>query len=210
MLESILGLPWLDVVAQAWKLVRKLGRGLADEGMYEVLEYESRLELQDAKGRRARFAKREKVRYLQNNIIAYQDHAWGDGEILQGYKCTPGVVVDKYRPGQKTFLLISLREMKQHGDVDEFHINWKIQNGFARSHELWETEVRHRTRQMKIQIVFPKTRSPRRVWLEEVLTRKKQMLGDDVKVKLPDGRFQITWQTNQPRLNERYQIHWEW
>jgi len=34
----LLGLPWVEIVAEAWKLGRKILRGLADEGMYEVLE----------------------------------------------------------------------------------------------------------------------------------------------------------------------------
>jgi hypothetical protein len=64
--------------------------------MYEVVEYESTLELQDRGGQRATFRKREKVRYLQNHIIAYQDQAWGDGEILLDYRCSPGKPVDRY------------------------------------------------------------------------------------------------------------------
>ncbi len=42
-----------------------------------MLEYESTLELLDRKGEKAIFKKRQKVRYLQDNIIAYQDQAWG-------------------------------------------------------------------------------------------------------------------------------------
>ncbi len=37
----LLALPWLDILAEAYKLLRSLWRGLADEGMYEVLEHES-------------------------------------------------------------------------------------------------------------------------------------------------------------------------
>jgi hypothetical protein len=173
-------LPWLQIAAGGWKLARKLWRGLADEGMYEVLEYESCLELLDSKGRRARFTKREKVRYLQNNILAYQDHAWGDGEILLDYRCTPGVVVDRYRPGQKTFLLISLRESKQKGDIDEFNIQWGIRDGFLREQELWETEIRHRTRRATVRIIFPKSRPPLRVWLEQNIRRKRQQLSSNL------------------------------
>jgi hypothetical protein len=43
--------------------------------MYEVLEYESTPEPKDRGGKRASFKKREKVRYRQNSIIAYQDQA---------------------------------------------------------------------------------------------------------------------------------------
>jgi len=32
------------------------------------------------------------VRYLQDNVIAYRDQAWGDGEILVDYRCTPGII----------------------------------------------------------------------------------------------------------------------
>ena len=70
-------LSWFDALADIWKLGSKAIRGLSVDGMYEVLEYESTLELKDRKGKQALFRKREKVRYLQDNIIAYQDQAWG-------------------------------------------------------------------------------------------------------------------------------------
>jgi len=43
--------------------------------MYEVLDYESTLGLRDWDGERVTFRKREKVRYLQDHITAYQDKA---------------------------------------------------------------------------------------------------------------------------------------
>lgn len=181
----VLGLPWLEITAEVWKLTRNLWQGMTDEGIYEVLEHESRLEILDKKGRRARFLKRQRVKYRQNNIIAFQDHAWGDGKILIGYRCSPGVLVDQYRPGQKTFLLISLRDTKQRGDEDEFKLEWGIRDGFLRSRELWETEVRHKTRKMKVQTVFPKSRPPGRVWLEEGIRRKKTKLSNELLRKLP-------------------------
>jgi hypothetical protein len=62
-------------------------------GMYEVLDYHTELELLDVKGKKAVFRKVQKVRFLQNNIIAYYDKAWGDGDIFVDYKCSPGVGV---------------------------------------------------------------------------------------------------------------------
>jgi hypothetical protein len=200
----------LDILAGAWKLAKTLWRGMADEGMYEVLEYESTLEIKDRKGKRATFSKRQKVRYLQNNIIAYQDQAWGDGEILVDYRCTPGVVVDQYRPGQKTFILISLREAKNRGDMDEFNIQWGIRNGFTRSTELWDTDICHRTRRLKVKVIFPRSRPPLRAWMLEHIRRNKHVLGQNARLQLPDGRWVVKWQTDKPRLNERYQLHWTW
>ncbi|MBP9503110.1 MAG: hypothetical protein KBF17_13200 [Candidatus Promineofilum sp.] len=45
LIALFLSLPWLDILAETHKLLRSLWRGLADEGMYEVLEHESTLEL---------------------------------------------------------------------------------------------------------------------------------------------------------------------
>jgi hypothetical protein len=210
LIAVLFGLPWIEIIAEIWKLSRRLWQGLADEGMYEVLEYESVLELKDKRGQKASFQKREKVRYRQNNIIAYQDHAWGDGEILIDYRCSPGVVVDRYRPGQKTFLLISLREPKRRGDIDEFNMEWKLRDGFRRSRELWETEIRHRTKKITMKIIFPKARPPQNAWMVELLRRRKHQLGPEAKRRLHDGRWLIAWDCDRPKLNERYQLHWEW
>lgn len=204
------GLPWLEILAEAWKVGRKLWDGMAHEGMYEVLEHEATLELQDKNGKRALVRKRQRIRYLQNNIIAYQDQGWGDGEILINYRCTPGKVVDLYRPGQKTFLLISLRETKHRGDVDEFNIQWRFRNGFLRDTELWETEVSHKTKQLRIRVIFPESRPPQRVWVIENLRRRKRRLGEGSQSRMRDGRWLLVWETQKPRLNERYQLQWEW
>ena len=69
------------------------------KGLYKVLNYEATLDLKDKRGKNAVVNKYEMVRYLQNNIIAFQDQAWGDGKILLYYRCSPGIPVDKYRSG---------------------------------------------------------------------------------------------------------------
>jgi len=204
------GLPWLEILSEVWKAGLKLWNGMAHEGMYEVLDHTVTLELQDKNGQQALVRKRQKVRYLQNNIIAYQDQAWGDGEILLDYRCTPGTVVDKYRPGQKTLLLISLRETKHRGDVDEFNIQWRTRNGFLRETELWETVVSHKTKKLKIQVIFPLSRPPRRVWIIENLCRRKRRLGEGAQTRMRDGRWLVAWETIKPRLNEQYQLQWDW
>jgi len=128
--------------------------------MYEVLEYESTLELLDPAGERAVFRKREKVRYLQDGVIAYQDQAWGDGDILLDYRCAPGKPVDQYRLGHKTYILISRRDVRNKGDTDEFRIEWGMRDSFLRQTEQWETHIKHRMKHLKISVVFPKSRLP--------------------------------------------------
>ena len=206
----LLDTPWLDMIGELWKIGRKIIRGLASEGVYEVLDYESTLELHDRKGKHATFTKRERVCYLQNYIIAYQDQAWGDGEILVDYRCTPGTPVDRYRSGYKTHVLISLREVKNKGDIDEFNIEWGIHRGFLLQTGFWATEISHRTRQAKVQIIFPKGRPPMRASIVEKNRQRTRILNKDSIIQLPDGRWMVSWQCSQPKLFEQYVINWEW
>ena len=204
------GLPWIEIVIEAWKIGRKMLRALPGTAMYEVLEYETTLELKDPKGMRATFKKRQIIRYLQNNVIAFQDQAWGDGEILVNYRCTPGTPVDQYRSGYKTFILISRREVKNRGDRDEYNIQWGIRGGFQRGTEQWETLVTHPTKRLGISVIFPKSRPPTRISLIERNRQRTHPLAQSSRVVLPDGRRRVSWKTRQPRLHETYILEWEW
>jgi hypothetical protein len=158
--KAIRSLPLGSILLDLLKLVGSALSGTPSQGMYEVLEYESTMGLLDGRGERARFSKRQKVRYLQDNIIAYQDQTWSDGEILLKYRCSPGVPVDRYRPWQKPYILISLWEVKHRGDVDEFHIQWQMRKCFLHEQEQWETEISHPSRRLVIQAIFPDDRPP--------------------------------------------------
>lgn len=205
-----LGLPWIEIASGVLKLGRKLFRGLAQEGIYEVLEYETTVEILDSKGEKASLIKREKVRYLQNHIIAYQDQAWGDGRILIGYRCSPGSPVDRYQSGYKTLILISLRKVKNKGDVDEFQIQWRMQRSFLLPSGFWETDISHRTQQIKVQVVFPENRPPVRAWIVERNLQRTRALAKDTFSRLPNGKWLLSWEQTKPRLYEHYILHWEW
>jgi hypothetical protein len=210
LIQLLKGLPWGSILVELLQQIFKLFTQPVSQGMYEVLEYESTLEILDGKGKRARFTKRQKVRYLQDNIIAFQDQAWGDGEILLNYRCSPGVPVDQYRLGHKTLILISLREAKQRGDLDEFHIEWGIVDGFTRQEEQWETEISHTSRKLKVTLLFPKKRLPKQVVLVESDIQKTQALESGQQRRLPDGRWQVSCEIQNPKLNERYILKWSW
>lgn len=206
----LFGRPWLEMVADLWKIGKKLWRGLADEGMYEVLEHEGTLEIKDSKGKLAFVRKRQKVRYRQNNILAYQDSAWGDGEIFINYRCSPGKEVDRYKIGQKTQILISLRDVKKKGDKDEFNIEWEHQNGFTRNVEQWGNEASHRTKHLKLNIIFPKSRPPLQVALVMDQPGQTVVIDKEAVRKLPDGRWIVSWEKANPRLFRQYSLRWEW
>ena len=205
-----LGLSWFELFGEIWKLGRKIMRGRANEGMYEVLDYETTLELKNDKGNEASLTKREKVRYLQENIIAFPDEAFGDGEILIDYKCSPGVLVDSYRLGHKTQILISLHSIKNKGDKDEFLIEWQWKDGFLASTGFWETRINHKTNRITVNVVFPSSRPPTQAHIVEQNQKRRFLLPASNKKKLPDGRWIISWKKTNPRIFENYLLIWEW
>jgi len=206
----LLGLPWVEIITEAWKLGSKMLRGMTNEGIYEVLDYQCQLELQDKTGKIASIMKQEKVRYLQDYITSYQDQAWGDGEILLNYHCSPGKPVDEFRLGHKTYKLISLREFRNKGDTDEFVIKWKMRNGFLKRIGFWGTSINHRTNKVTVKIIFPKYRPPLQVSIFESNLQKSQILGKDAQKVLPNGMTIVTWEITNPRLYENYILRWEW
>jgi hypothetical protein len=205
-----LGFQLFEILGEIWKTGRKLMRGLASEGMYDVLDYESTLELLDNKGKKAAFKKMMKVRYLQDETIAFQDFAWGDGEILVDYKASPGWAVDQHRSGYKTYILLSLREVKNRGDIDDYKISWNIRNGFLTPDGYWSTEINHRIKQVKVNVVFPKSKLPHRVFLEENNRRRTKTLDEKYWKRLSDGRWRVTWEVDKPKQFENYVIRWVW
>ena len=186
------------------------GGGPTGEGLYEVLDYEVSLDLLNTKGTRAKLRKREQVRYLQNHIIAYQDQAWGDGDNLVNYRCSPGKEVDRYQLGYKTQILISLRKSKNRGEIDEFLIEREIHNGFLQDVEYLELGIDHRTKRLKLNVTFPSSRPPTSLNIVERLRKKESPLPLDSLQKLPDEKWLVSWEISKPKLHEHYILRWEW
>jgi hypothetical protein len=141
---------FMGVGGGLWKICKGIAVRYAKKGMYEVLDYQTILTIHDDKGKNASLAKIEKVRFLQDNVIAYQDQAWGDGKILLNYQCSPGVPVDFYRTGYRTHILISLRDLKNKRAVTEFNIRWDMKNCFLKPTGYWSTDINHSTGHIKV------------------------------------------------------------
>ena len=179
-------------------------------GIFEVLEHDAQLEFCDPKGKRAVYTKRQRVRFLQDNVIAYQDQAFGDGDIFAEYKCTPGIPVDRYQEGYRYRILISLRQTKNRGDVEEFHIERHIKDGFRESEGYFQTNIDHKTNKLLLRLVFPAARKPSELCLVEQNRTRTTPLGTEHIRPLPNGNWLIQWEREKPRQFESYILRWKW
>ena len=197
-----------DILKTTWSRFQALVT--PPQGIYEVLNLDMCLELKDIQGKKAVLTKRQRVRFLQDYVIAFADQAWGDGEIFADYRCSPGVAVDRYREGYKYRVLISLRDTKNRGDTQEIFIERTIRNGFTKKTEDFQLQVEHPTRRACLTVIFPPERPPRHVRLIEQDTRRVSPLNMSDTQRLPDGRWQIKWERSKVRQFETYILEWEW
>lgn len=124
--------------------------------------------------------------------------------------CSPGLVVDRYQEGDRWNVLISLRETKSKGDMEEFYIERRVRNGFVNKNEARQCELWHATRHLRLSVTFPKKRRCKRAVLLERNRNRATVLGHDHFLDLPDGRQVLTWETGTPRRFETYTIKWTW
>lgn len=182
----------------------------AEQGIYEILQYDSTLELLDPQGNTAIFHKYQQVRFLQDNVLAFEDYAWGDGDIFADYRCAPGVAVDRYQDGDRWNILISLRETKSRGDITDFHLKRTIRAGFTQHEEWCQAEIRHATRRLRMAILFPPERPCQRATLHERKRNRTQVLGPACYQRLADGRQLLAFETTHVRYLEMYTLRWTW
>jgi len=52
---------------------------------YETTEFHGQLEILDRQGRAAVFRRRQRVRFLENNVSLFIDRVWGHGVLFAGY-----------------------------------------------------------------------------------------------------------------------------
>jgi hypothetical protein len=209
-LAALLSQDWLILLPDLYRSLRQLWRRYSREGMYEIIEYNSTLELLDSKGKKAIFRKQQRVKFLQDYINTFQDYAWGDGDIFADYQCTPGKVVDRYQEGDRWNILISLRETKNNGDITDFYIERTVTDGFTKTEEARQVEIRHHTRRLRLSVIFPKQRLCQRAVLLQRSRHRSRVLGPEHFVQLPDGRQKLTWETTKIRRFEIYTLKWTW
>lgn len=195
---------------EAWKLVEQFREKIGYHGMYEILDYEATAEILDPRGEEVVLVRHEMIRFLQDNVVAIHDHAWGDGELFAEYNCQPGIPVDFYEDGSKWNVLISLRETKNRGDVMDLWIERVIKDGLLEDHEWLETEVDHHTKRLNLSVIFPHERRCQRATLTRKSTYNTVALGNQHFSFLSDGRQKLTWESKHPRLHDLYTIKWRW
>ena len=178
-LLAVFSLEWVAALIEVTHSLYHLLAHGHNQGMYEILSYDSTLELVDPKGTTAVFKRHQKVRFLQDHTFAFQDHAWGEGNLFADYQVSPGKVADRWQDGDRWNILISLRETKSKEDIEDIYIERTVNDGFTKESEWRQTEVWHAIRFLHLAVLFPKERHCKRAVVHTRIRNKTTVLGPE-------------------------------
>jgi len=178
-------------------------------GLYEFDSEDHLWDIQDAEGRKAVVKKSRRIRFLQDEVFAIRDYAWGDGNVLAAFSCDPGHVADTYSSDGRHSIVITLRETKRRGDEEDFHTARTVENTFTGESEWVQAEILHNTKRVSITVLFPKDRPPTRAWIG------RRSKGDRGRKAISieydsDGRGRISQLVRRPKRHELYTVGWTW
>ena len=175
--------------------------------LYEIKDYQAGLEVLDAKGKRAIYTKRERLRFLRNDVTSLYDYGWGTGEAFASHRVHPGRIVERQKIGSRHRSLVVLPQPKHAGDEMTLSVRRLWKNTLT-GHNGWlEMEVYHPTRRARLSVTLPRSRPVRSARLVE--TRRRSSLPLQA-TTISDGRQRLQWSTTALQVGDRYTLEWDW
>lgn len=202
----------LELDARAWKAIantvlRLFGRG-EPESSYENVSLSIELELCDPKGKRAVLRRRQRVRFLSEEAGVVRDVIWGEGTTLAGYSVEGAEVLSVRHEGSKKVVLLGLPTRPGKGEGTTLKMERTIANGFAPDEGYLETVVERPTTRLRLRVLFPPNRFPKRVRVE---SSPPSIASHSLAVRLTNsGKSYATWAMEDPKRLVTYRIRWNW
>ena len=179
-------------------------------GIYEILECTNTWDLSDPNGAVATFTKRNRVRFIQNNVLAIPDYVWGDGSSHE-YRCSPGRQVDEFKEGHRVCKVISLGKAYKRDEELVLEISRTVKDAFTSSAEWLEVRPVVGTPHLELNVIFPEGVKAHDV----VMTTTKDATGETREKRLEkfdfdNGRQRLTVNFRRPPPDELIRIDWRW
>ena len=138
------------------QLDRLLNRFRASLDVFEVNDFRVSLDVKDARGHRAVYTRRERVRFLRDHVTTFYDYGWGTGETFASHRITPGRVVDRQRVGPRYRSLVLLPKPKRRGERLTFTVRRAIRRGGFGGRANWlEADIYYKTRRAQLRVSVP-------------------------------------------------------
>jgi hypothetical protein len=204
--------PWELISARVYAAIfaePELKRQLLPEGVltspYEVLRFDGVLDLMDAQGREARFARTQEIRFLQDGVAGLLDHYWSEGIGLASYHTTAGTLGPLIRDGQRRHLVTELPRPMRRGEILRFSTERTMHGAFTHAVGTFDVLIDHPIQALSLWVLFPKERP-----CEAALLLESDSVTPLAVESLPGGRTVVRVVVPHPRANHCYTVAWHW
>ena len=167
---------------------------------YETLVYDGLLEIGEG-GRVAQFARRQLIRFLEDDATVFLDRVWGDGVLFAAYETGSARIIDAIPARRGYVALLRLPRRFRRGETFEIVTQRKIVGAFADEDAYWELAMSAPTAALSLQVSSRRARGMRTVHVAAPRLR-----GVDVRQR----RRSLGLKVDSPALYVSYRLEWRW
>ena len=170
--------------------------------LYETITFDSRLEIGE-EGRIAHFLRRQRVRFLEDDVTIFLDRVWGDGVLFASYDTGSTRIIDAFptRRGELVVLLGLPRPFRK-GETFEVVTERKIFGAFTDQNAYWELTMSAPTQTLSLDVSDRGSRGTNAVYVAAPRLR-----GLDV---VRHGKHSLRLKVDSPSLYVPYRLEWRW
>lgn len=168
---------------------------------YETIKFSGRLKFLDTTRSVAIFTRRQRVRFLEDNVGVMFDRVWGEGVILGRYSVQEAKLMEPIRTSNGYILPLALPGRFRKGDVFDLVTHRRIIGAFDNDSGYWDTSMTKPTELIQITVITP----------PGMAVAKPEIIAP------PRGDFDLTEKANslkmrvaKPALSGPYRLAWLW
>lgn len=178
--------------------------------IYEILNFEETWEICDNRGSKVVVTKAMDVTFLRDNVVAFTDPAWGDGDLFAEYSCRPGTCAGVFQIQPMKYAHVVLDPPRLRGDEEHIESTRVVTGGFGKDNEWVQVDSDTCTGPITIKVIFPLDRAPEICTWSRRRRGKEKGLGGVALVNRPDGRQECSVRAGRTSPDDVYRLVWTW
>jgi hypothetical protein len=168
---------------------------------YQTIKFSGRLKILDPLKQVATFTRRQRIRFLEDNVAIFFDRVWGDGVVFAGYSA-PGLrILEPFKTFKGYIVPLALPRLFSKGEIFEVVTQRKIVGAFYETDGYWETAMSTPTDLVNISVITP----------ADVVTGPAEIRSPargDIDASQTDHALRL--RVARPALNVPYRLQWAW
>lgn len=168
---------------------------------YETIKYGGRLEMLDKEGNVATFTRRQRIRFLEDNVAVFFDRVWGEGVLFANYSAKSMRIIDAIPTTKGYVVPLALPRRFSKGEVFDVVTHRRIVGAFLPDMAYWDSAMHAPTELLALDVVAPRTR---RFRSPEIIAPPTGDFDADA------SRGSLKLRVRQPALHASYRLMWAW